>query len=255
MKKIYPLIIGLTFLILTLIIFVDNKSKKVNKAIFVKQSYNYLYKNNETVNINMYLNDQNNYLTNVDSYLSIYVKNNSENKKLSLNLLNIEYSHEETYLKEKYYMYTLKFAFPNLINDFNIKNAYLELNIVNDKSYTFNIGEFNLIYINQKEEIPWETIDSKRDNIESLNINQVLIETSENININEVSINNINNLKYSYVDNLLIINIDENEYYLNNFPILIKSNNKTYVLYNHMFVKDFDLLNNQNITIYTYEVN
>ena len=152
-------------------------------------------------------------------------------------------------------MFILRYEIPNLNNNFYIDEAYLDLTLSNNTSYTFKIGSFNIIYLTNGTELNWQTIDSKKDNTTDLSISKIIVETESDIGeILEVYIES-EPLNYSYINNTLIISLDNSDLYTNNIPVVITTSDKTYYLNNHQYVKDYDLIEKANNNFNIYELN
>lgn len=255
MKKIAPFILIPTLIILLIIILIDNKEPINPKIVTINTNHSYLYnKNQTTIDLNIYINDNNHLLTEVETYESTIIKDSNSNKLIHLELISINYSHHETYLNEDFYSYVLKFEFPNLNNDFYIENAYLELSLYNNKTYIVKIGSFNLTYLDDAKPLNWLSIDSKKDETANLSINKIIIETDIELPaIESVYISN-ELLQFSYINKTLIITFNS-IYYINNVPVIINTVNDTYYLNNHIYSTDYFLIEKALNNINLYELN
>lgn len=256
MKKIIPYLLIPLLLTLLILLIIDNKEEINPKVITIDTNHSYLYnKSNTTIDISLYINDIENPIIALDAIASSVIRDANNKKLINLDIKEVLYSHNEVYLKENYYMFILRYEIPNLNNNFYIDEAYLDLTLSNNTSYTFKIGSFNIIYLNSGLELNWLTIDSKKDNTNDLSINKIVIETESSIGeILEVYIES-EPLNYSYINNTLIISLDNSDLYTNNIPVVITTSDKTYYLNNHQYVKDYDLIEKAKNSFNIYELN
>lgn len=255
MKRIIPYILIPVLIILLIILLIDNKKAINPKAITINTNHNYLYNGSRSlIEVNIYINDTNSPIINADAVDNSLIRDLNHNKVLNLELVNITHSHNEIYLSENYIMYTFKFKIPNLNNNFEIDDAYIDLSLTNQETYTFKIGSINLTYLTNAKELNWKTIDSKKNNTNDISISSLVIETEDEIsNILSVSLNN-KEYNYSYINNILIININS-PYYIANIPVIIETTDETYYLNNHYYVTDYNLIERASSLLNIYELN
>lgn len=257
MKKYLPLALIPILLAMLVIIIIDNKKEIESKVLTINTNNSYLYSRDSTIDINIYLNNDKHVLTNIDSYDSVYIRNSDSSKVLGLNLIEILYSHNEEFLKENYNSYFLKFDLPNLTNNFYIEDAILDIILINNETYSFEIGLFSIYYVQNGYELDWLNIDSKKDSTSDLSINKIIIETKDELkDIEEVLINEFESLNFSYVNKTLIVTLNSNDnLFINNLPIVIKTSSKTFYLNNHTYTKEFNLIQRAANILNIYEIN
>lgn len=257
MKKIYPFIVIPVFIILITIIVIDRRKDINTKVITINTNYTNLYDNDSKIELSFYINNNKHPLINKESYEDIYIKDLFDTKTLSLNLLDITYSHSEVYLKETYYSYNLLFDSINLTNNFNIDESYLSLNLINGDNYLFKMGKFSLMYLDDATELPWSNLDSVKNNDTDISISNVEIDLYEQIDsIENIYINEFDSLTYNYFNNKISIELNNiNKYYTNNLPIIIKTTNQTYYINNHKYFIDLNLIEKSKDILNIYEVN
>ena len=257
MKKYLPLALIPILLAMLVIIIIDNKKEIESKVLTINTNNSYLYSRDSTIDINIYLNNDKHVLTNIDSYDSVYIRNSDSSKVLGLNLIEILYSHNEEFLKENYNSYFLKFDLPNLTNNFYIEDAILDIILINNETYSFEIGLFSIYYVQNGYELDWLNIDSKKDSTSDLSINKIIIETKDELkDIEEVLINEFESLNFSYVNKTLIVTLNSNDnLFINNLPVVIETSSKTFYLNNHTYTKEFNLIQRAANILNIYEIN
>lgn len=256
MKKYLPFLILPLILIMLILLIIKSDVKQIDKILTVNTNNNYLYSDNQTIDLSFYTNDNTLPLNKIDAYDNFYLSDLKETKVLSLNLEDVYYSHTENYLKENYLNYVLKFEMPNLEHDFYIEEAYLNFSLANNKKYQLKVGNFNLIYLDNLVELNWKSLDSKKKDSNDHSISKVIIELNNKLsNDLLVSIGNENNLDYLYKDDVLTILIENDDLFTNNIPIIIKDNNSTYFINNTYYIKEFALLTKAGALVNTYEFN
>ena len=179
MKKYLPFLILPLILIMLILLIIKSDVKQIDKILTVNTNNNYLYSDNQTIDLSFYTNDNTLPLNKIDAYDNFYLSDLKETKVLSLNLEDVYYSHTENYLKENYLNYVLKFEMPNLEHDFYIEEAYLNFSLANNKKYQLKVGNFNLIYLDNLVELNWKSLDSKKKDSNDHSIYKVIIELTK----------------------------------------------------------------------------
>ena len=134
---------GLTYVI------IHNHEEKVPKLLTIDTTYTYLYDDQQIVEIIFYVNQPKHPLTHQQSYDLIYLSNEQETKKIEVELISIAKRHVETYLGETYQQIMLQLKCPYVDGYYEIKDAYLNINLVNQHHYQFRIGD---LFIHQKQD-------------------------------------------------------------------------------------------------------
>lgn len=252
-KKISFIIIPI-LIILLVILMIDNK--KINrKVITVDTVYSFLYSKNQQIEIPIYINDVNYPIDDVNSYQSIKIYSNDSEDQMSLEILEVTYSHSENYLNEIYNKYILKFKMPNLNENISIINTNLNITFIDNTKLDLKIGDIYLNYVDEENSLNWEAIDVKKNSTNDLNISNIIINLSQNYNIKSVGYNYLNELEFEIKNEVLTINIKDSKYFLNSLPLIIKTDNESITLENHYFVIEYDLLSKAKGIINIYEFN
>lgn len=244
MKKVLPYLIVILSLFALFILIFTNKEKNSTKIITIDTLHSYLYTQDQLIEIPIYSsNDQ--LIKEIDAYEQTYLYNNN-NKKLIIDLVDITFSHQETFLGDSYSKYIFKFLMPNLTEEFSIKNAYLKIVFINNDEYSFKIGDLYLNYYESSAFNQWQSIDSKRNQESLKSVQMDVIEIDfEKIpnNIKKIQIEPNTTLKYDVVNNKLLINIPNYNLLINNIPLWIELTSGEYITFNnHYYIIDYDTL-------------
>ncbi|HHX79401.1 MAG TPA: hypothetical protein GX695_06630 [Acholeplasmataceae bacterium] len=245
MKKIFPFLL-LSLIISAMFILIFNTKEKVTpKIITVDTLHSYLYKNNQLIEIPIYVSAMQEVFSEISAYENIYIFN-SDDKKLFLDLKEITTGHSELYLGDNYQKIILKFEMPNLSEDFIIENAYMNISLINDHELALKIGELSLTYLNNTSDLDWLTLDSKRniDNNEKVQMDYIIIELNEEVSsIEMIKIANNNALEYEIIENTIIITIPNYNLVINYIPLWIAFNDGSIQTFNnHHYIIEYSLL-------------
>lgn len=256
MKKTLPYFFLILVISSMIIVIFKNDIKSRSKIITIDTLHSYLYTKDQMIEIPLYVTKDNNVFSYIESYDNTYITDNN-NKKLLLELTKITYSHQEVYLKDEYIKYILKFKMPNLTSDFSIKEAYLVIDLINNKSFTFKIGEFHLKYLEFNSDVSWLNLefksifDSNKCSMDTINIEL----DSKILDIEELNIANDYDLTYVLHDNHLIININEDNLCINYVPIWIYHDDKVLTINNYHYIIDYNILEKAGklVNIYAFD--
>lgn len=265
MKKIIFITLPIILTIVTIVIIVFNVPKKVNTKIVTLNTENhFLFLKDEKQNkihFNIYTNNDNFELLYCKNISSSFLKDNDFSTKLEL--INIDFKYNESYLKEKFFCYKFEFKIDNLSMDKNIQEAKLELFLHNNKKYVFNIGTVDILYIDDDYKQITSFVELKNTKTEETKISRVkniILELdNEYEEITEIFYGSKNSkTTFEKINNRYTISIPEKKMILNSFPLLfITKTNKKYYFSNFNYFESFNNLEtfNQNEgKIYEYGV-
>lgn len=244
MKKYLPYLLILVTLVLLILVISNNSKKVLPKIITLNTLHTYFYHSDEQISIVIYTNDSSAPLDDIRAYQSIKVSSSDSSKSMTLNLVEVSYSHSEYFMQETYYSYNLVFSIPNLTSNYEISEAYLELTLLNNAKYSLKIGEFSILYFNEYEELDWVSLDSKKDNPSNYYLSEIVVELKSKLNIKKVTVDYNNELSFYLNQNVLTISLNNKSLINYNVPIIIEdTSGNYYIIYNHHYVKEYDLLN------------
>ncbi|MCR3905892.1 MAG: hypothetical protein NUK62_02520 [Tenericutes bacterium] len=244
---------------LMIVIITNNQEKVSPKVITVSKSYAYHYDPNQSIEIPLYLNQANHPLSELTSYSSVYISNEDHSKKLELELIRVVKGHEESYLNERYQLYTLTFNMPYLDNLFDIDDCYLNINLINDDNYEFIIGTFSLYHVHTStNHLNWTSLSGmKKEHTFLSRINKIIIEYDTLTEmIDYIEIGPYIESTYELTENQLIIHIESDDYLLDNVPIIIYyASNEQQVIENFRYIIDYQILKESGMLIHIYALN
>ncbi|MDI6451978.1 hypothetical protein [Peloplasma aerotolerans] len=244
---------------LMIVVMMNNQEKVSPKVITVSKSYAYHYDSNQSIEIPIYLNQADHPLSDLSSYSMVYIANEDATKKLELDLIKVLEGHHESYLNETYLLYTLIFNMPYLDNLFEIADCFIHIDLINDDSYELMIGTFSLYHIQtSSKNLEWTSLSGMKQEHSFLSrLNKIIIEyatITETIDYIEISphIETTFELK----DNQLIIYIENDNYLLDNVPVIIHyANNEQQVIENFRYIIDYHILKESGMLINLYALN
>lgn len=218
LKKIL-FIIGFIILFLA-VYFFFMKPKKINLTT-VKKSYSNvsLFEENDSYNIQIYINQKNSYITDKDKISSIYISDKEEDNQIKMDLLNLIYVGKSKIDEKTYYIYNYNIK-PLLINhdDIEIDNAYLIINYHNFKNVKIHIGSFSSYKVENfnKSDLG---ISRLKGIVNTINNKKTLVGLA--LELNNESSKNIDIIGIRFFDP----NIKVGDYKLSDFSMILSNSN------------------------------
>lgn len=274
-KLIFVFTMCVLLLTLSLILFdkyKDNDKEEV--AYSIKSSYAYLSNNSETIfDVRLYTSNKNSLIKYATSSIAI-IHDKSKDTIINVDVLDVYQMSNTTYYDENFYEYSLSLKV--MINELNIKDAYLSLNFTN-KAYTFYLGSIDIkenIYTDNELKIVDLYGVSSKDNIslagivvtinnesdQSIKVTDVIIgdefnvvldtnyitEVKESVFVEDYLTDDINNNNYILIEansrQTFILPIEySNDYYLYNCYLIICGDDFNYLLSNYNYINSNDL--------------
>ncbi|MGI6787770.1 MAG: hypothetical protein ACOX5X_04435 [Acholeplasmataceae bacterium] len=251
-QKILFIISGFIIIGTIIAIILTNKPKVSAKLLTVETEYNYVYTDSKIVTIKIYSNKRKHKTHFLDNINYTFLVNEDNTNRFELELLEINYSHEEKYIGDDYYCYNYHFKMPRLETNLLINEAFLEIQLVDGKEYLLSIGKFKFLYY---PNVGFENLIKisslygyKQEGNEFPRLNKIIIETDNlsNTVIESVSLDGDNNLNYEANQNEIIIYIPFAKKALFHAPIIliITKNGTTglQVIDNFLFFNDYQIL-------------
>lgn len=274
-KLIFVFTMCVLLLTLSLILFDKYKNNdKEEVAYSIKSSYAYLSNDSETIfDVRLYTSSKKSLIKYASSSIA-NIHDKSKDTIINVDVLDVYQISNTTYYDENFYEYSLSLKV--LMNDLNIKDAYLTLNFTN-KAYTFYLGSIDIkenIYKDNELKIVDLYGVSSKDNIslagivmtisnqrnQSMEITDVIIgddfnvildtnyatEVKESVYVEDYLNNDINNDGYLEIEanssKTFILPIEYlNDYYLYNCYLIIYGDDFTYLLSNYNYINSNDL--------------
>jgi hypothetical protein len=257
-----PLISYLFLIILALfttLILVNQETKPSGKLLTVSTQHFYVRNEEDLIEFMVFINLKNHPLTRVDSYAHVYITDATQTKKLELDLRKIDAGHQESYLKETYQAYYLKFKMPYLDGHFQIEDAYLSITLQNDDTYILKVGSFVLETVGDNTEILfWTSLNGlKKENQFLSRLSQIHIafDTLSQA-IDYIHLGPYIDSSYEMKEEKLIITIKEAPYLLYQLPMIIHFvDGKRQVILNFKYLQDYQILKESGMLINHYALN
>lgn len=239
-----------------IVIIYQNQEKPVFRLLTVSQYYSYLYEENQNIEIPIYINQEIHPMTQVDSYSNIYLSNETETKKIQIELTKISYGHEENYLNESYHQYLLYFKIPYLDNTYQIDDLYMHMTLINETSYTLYLGELSIINMHEESEfILWNSLSgTKAENSFLSRLGEIYVSyDSMSKLIDQIEIGASYDVSFEVLEDRITIHIPYAEYLLSNVPILIHAvDGSIQTIANFRYLIDYQVLKESGPLIHAY---
>lgn len=258
MKHILTYFSILLIAVMMVLIIRHNEPKVSPKILTVSKYYSYLFDSDQKISVPIYLNIDNHPLSLMESYAHTFISNENETKKLEFDLYRVEKMGMETYLNEPYQLYHLVFVMPYLATDYYIEDCYLNITLTNDQQVLVYIGKMSLLYLNSDSNLlDWTSLSGiKKENSFLSRLSEIHIRFSTlNNEIQSIRIGNDLEVTFFIDDHLLVIQIPDESYLLDNVPILITySNTEIQGIMNFKYINDFQILKESGPLINSYAI-
>lgn len=257
MKKYFPYLTIISLMIILLLILIFTNSKPVDRKIITIDSLNsFLYEDNQKIEIPIFINDEKFKIDDLNLYQSIKVTNQNESIVLPLELIEVTKAHVEELANDIYYKYYLKFKMPNLTNNFYIEQAFLKIELINNKTYQLSIGKFVLNYLSNPKPLKWISIDSSKEYYNDYQISKIFIELEQSLlEIDKVFIAFNEELDFSINKDILEIDLRYQNLVQTYFPLWLEIGNTIYYLNNYHYSIEYNLLEYCQRILHIYDFN
>lgn len=259
MKHVFVYVFMIT-LVVFMVILVNKNENVINpKLLSVDTYYSYLDEDTEDCYIDFYLNTKDHPLVDVNSYSNLKLHNIDHSKSIELELKDVIFLHQETYLNETYFKYSYVFDMPLLGYDFDIISSYLEIILVNDDLYDIFIGSISFKTIDEDESfMDWTALSGqKQDNQYLSRLHEIDIEYDQLLDgIKHISVGNLYDVSFEIFDDIINITIPYEHQLFYACPIFITyQNDKINIINYFVYMKDFETLKQSGQLIYHYALN
>jgi hypothetical protein len=249
---------------ITLVVFMViliNKNQNVikPKMLTIDTYYSYLDEVGNDCYIDFYLNTNQHPIVDINSYQNLKLHDIDHSKSIELELKDVIYLHQETYLNENYYKYSYVFDMPLLGYDFDIASSYLEIMLVNDDLYDIFIGSISFKTVDEKESfINWTALSGRKEAHQYLSrLYEIDIEYQDLLDdIKDISVGNFYDVSFEISNDIITINIPYENKLFYACPIFITyENNQVNTMNYFVYIKDFETLKQSGQLIYHYALN
>lgn len=249
----------ITMVVFMVILINKNETEISFKYLSVDTYYSYLDQEAEQIYIDFYLNTKKHPLVDEKSYHQLKIHDLDDSKSMNLELKNIIFLKEESYLNETYYKYSYVFDSPVLGYDFDIKDCYLNIELINEDVYDVFIGSFSLKSIDEDRQlIDWTALSGKKDKMTYISrLQQIDVEyVSLSKPIQSISVGNLYDVSYEVTDSLIKISIPFSNQLFISCPIIITFESSEVNAINYfVYMKEFETLKQSGQLIYHYALN
>lgn len=259
MKHLFVYIFMVTLVVFMVILVNKNQDSIQPILLSVDTYYSYLDEEEKDCYLDFYLNTKDHPMVDQTSYSNFKLHNQAYSKSIELELKDVIFLHEETYLNETYYKYSYVFNMPLLGYDFDILSSYLEISLVNEELYDIYIGSISFKTIDEDESvIDWIALSGRKEENQYLSrLYEIDIEYIELLDeIKQISIGNLYDVSFEVLDEIIKITIPYKNELFYACPIFITFNNNQVNTINYfVYMKDYETLKQSGQLIYHYALN
>jgi len=242
-----------------MVMMLNHQEKPPMRLISAQKYYSYLYEDEMEMQVPLYVNDINHPINYIDSYESIQLTNEDQSKRLDMSLSKIVLGYEETYLNEIYNQIILFMEIPDLNQDFQIEDLYLEINLVNDDAYFISLGSLSLVYINATSSaLDWSALDGSKPSGSFISrLGQISIEYQTLTDqIDRIEIGFEAEVEFEVLSNQIDLSIPFENCLLDDIPVIIYyESGSVQTIANFKYMFDYQILKESGLLITTYALN
>ncbi len=264
-QRILFIISGILILGAIIAIIITNKPKVSDKLLTVNTDYNYVYTDSKNITIKIYSNKKKHKINFKENINYSFLVSLDETNRFELELLDINYSHEEKYIGDDYYCYNYHFKMPRLETNLLIEEAHLEIQLLDGTNYLLKIGKFNFLYYpNVGKDIQINILGLhgyELQGSEFPRLNKIILETDDlnNTLIESISIDGVNNLSFEIKQNEIHILIPFEKILLFQVPLILtitkNGTTKMQIVDNFLYFNDYQTLKTAFDLCNVYEAN
>lgn len=255
---IFYLFTALVSFFMAYIIF-NNKEKPIPKILTIDTTYTYLAEENQKMEVSLYINHKHHPLNDKQSYQFLYLSDQDETKKLEVELLDIKKNHYENYLNETYQQVTLLVKLPYITGNIDILNAYINITLTNQETYSFFIGKFFYTYMYMDGDfLDWTGLQGLKAENQFISRLQTIVIPFHTLSkdIREVSVGSHDRITYEIKDQKLHLYIDYDAHLLFHVPIIITyTDSSIQTISNFRYFIDYQTLKESGPLVNMYALN
>lgn len=235
---------------------INNQEKPSAKLLSVETTYTFLYEENGTIYISLYINDLKHPLLYKDLHQDAYIHNEDDSKRLSLTIKDIQIKGKDSYLNEVYHEVIFSFLFPYVGSNYEINSSYISFSLDDGSEFTFFIGDIYLSYqANEVNYLSWnELYASKKEDGYLSRIYEIYLPYQDlNYEIESISIGTDDQVNYVLEDYQVKITIEDDAKLLYDVPIIICYQDDMYqTVPTFRYIIDYQILKESGLLIHAY---
>jgi hypothetical protein len=230
--------------------------KKVVKLLTVDTEYAYLMEKDAIGTIFFYLNQPQHKITSKEAISRVILHDQKKASLVELNLYMIEKGHEEIYLNESFTKYLLHFVLPRLSEDWVFEDAYVTIELSDQREYSIRLGRFTFFAKSSEEPyLDWTSLEGqKAKNDLRSRLKTIVITYAGSIkDIESIEIGSNVHLTYETLEKTLTIHIPNDSYVLSYVPVIILYTDGSKDTISHfLFFNDYVMLKESGPMINVY---
>jgi len=249
-------LLAVTMVVMVLII--DRNETNIDKLITVDTFYSFLANREMSGTFHFYVSDLDNPVTDLDSYLHVYITNANGSKRLEIDLEDITVRHQEEHLHERYWKIDLSFAIPNLSDDFVIDSCSIVLTLIDQSSISLDLGSVHFLVAESEDRtLDWQSLYGvKEENAFLSRIDSIHLELNEDIALIEAQYGVDCYAMIDQSDRMIVLNIEKDAQLLYNIPVILRyikdSVEHVTIIENFTYVLDYQILLESGPLIHVY---
>ncbi len=256
-KALFYGLIVIFFSVIGYLIYLDQK--EVSPKVLTIETAYVIMDDEPTLEIPLYMDDNEHPLMIRDAVIHVSLVSLENDSQIQVELVDITYQGSEVYLNQTFHRYVYELNLPSFDQTVILKDALMEIDLINGSSYTFTIGKVSIS--------PSKPIDHYL-NWSKLSGTKVDQSIYERIGCVEIGIFELNKdivsffdgFTYSEVfqikDDMLYLYLNDEPFIYQSFPIeIIFSDGSSQLIPYFNYMNSYDLLKMSGPLIHVYDLN
>ncbi len=235
------------------------RPQTVNKLLSIDTEYSYLMEENREGSFLLFINSKKHELTAIENYARILLKDHGDDSLIELSLFEISLGDQEIYMKESFYRLSITFLVPVLQQDWIFDDAYLVIELKDQKEYELRLGRVSFYHVSHDEaKLSWTSLSGiKRANDLRSRLYLITIDYEGELPlIEKIDVGTRSNVTFYHDYQKLFIELATSDYLLYDVPIVITyQDGSRQTISNFLYVVDYVLLKESGpmINVYTLD--
>lgn len=245
MMRLMLYVLSLMLLASLIWIFQNNHPKMEPIGLTLQRDYLYL-DGDAIMEVDLFINQKDHPLIHLEYHLASYLMDVNQTKRLELSLLGIEKTHEERYLNMAFHAFRLRFLLPEFNQTYVMEDAFLNLHLASNKTYTFSVGRLHVFSKKPNaESMIWTALSgSKKPFSYHSRLHEITVKFEQMpVAIASIDVGFNQYASFWIQENTLTIQLPDEPFLRNAMPFIIHFENGERVLFERfIYFHDYQLL-------------
>ena len=235
------------------------RPQTVNKLLSIDTEYSFLMEDDRQGSFLLFINSEKHELTAIENYARILLKDHANDSLIELSLFQVSLGDQEIYMKESFYRLSIAFLVPTLQQDWIFDDAYLTIELKDQREYEFRLGRVSFYQESHDEvKLSWTGLSGiKKANDLRSRLYRITIDYEGELPFIEmIDVGTCAAVTFYHEHQKLFIDLETSDYLLYDVPIVITyQDGSRQTISNFLYVVDYMLLKESGpmINVYTLD--